>query len=138
MAPYRLALRRSFMPKAGDSFKVVIQPSHIDWGDEPRNPTNRPIIQGESYVAIPVRYARLYDIFRGTTYNATFTNGSPSITIKAAGNGTPDGKYGKQFEGVGSGACKAFTPWYHSCGATIGDTVLVQFTSPKDVQFSLV
>lgn len=58
------------MPKAGDSFIVTIQPSHIDWGDKPRNPTNRPIIAGESYVAIPVGYARMYDIFRGTTYNA--------------------------------------------------------------------
>ncbi len=126
------------MPNAGNSYTVTIQPSHIDWGDEPRNPTNRPIIEGESYVAIPVRYARMYDILRGSTYNASFTNGSPSIRIKAAGNGTTDGTYGKQFEGIGPGACKAFTPWYASCGAQVGDRVLVEFTSPTDVQFTLL
>jgi hypothetical protein len=126
------------MPKAGDSYIVIIQPSHIDWGDEPRNPTNRLIIEGESYVAIPVKYARMYDIFRGSTYNASFTNGSPSIRIKSAGNGTSDGEYGKQFEGIGTGACKAFTPWYASCGAQVGDKVLVEFTSPNDVQFTII
>lgn len=126
------------MPNAGDSYVVTIQPSHIDWGDEYRNPTNRAVVPGESYVAIPVEYARRYDIFRGTQYNATFTNGSAPIRIKAAGNGTSDGVYAKQFEGIGRGACKAFTPWYVSCGARIGDQVLVEFTSPTDVQFTLL
>lgn len=126
------------MPNAGDRYIVEIQPSHIDWGDAPRNPTNRAIVYGESYVAIPVRYARAYDIRRGTQYNATFTNGSAPIRIKAAGNGTDDGVYAKQFEGIGLGACKAFTPWYRSCGAQVGDKVLVEFTSPSDVQFTLL
>lgn len=126
------------MPNAGDRYIVEIQPSHIDWGDEPRNPTNRAVIQGESYVAIPVQYARAYDIRRGTQYNATFANGSAPIRIKAAGNGTSDGVYAKQFEGIGTGACKAFTPWYVACGAQVGDRVLVEFTSPTDVQFTLI
>jgi len=126
------------MPKAGDSYVVQIHPSHIDWGDKPRNPTNRPIIIGESYVAIPVKYARMYDILRGSTYRASFTNGSPSIKIKAAGNGTNDGTYAKQFEGIGHGACKAFSPWYYSCGAKVGDSVLVEFTSETTVRFTLL
>lgn len=127
------------MPKAGDSYIVTIQPSHIDWGVRPpRTPTNRAVIPGESYVAIPVEYARVYGIYRGTQYNATFTNGSAPIKIKAAGNGTSDGVYAKQFEGVGPGACKAFTPWYISCGARVGDKVLIEFTSATDVQFTLL
>lgn len=126
------------MPKAGDSYIVTIQPSHIDWGDKYRNPTNRTIIPGESYVAIPVQYAKAYGIYRGSQYNATFTNGSAPIRIKAAGNGTVDGVYAKQFEGIGPGACKAFTPWYVSCGASIGDRVLVEFISASDVQFTLI
>ncbi len=126
------------MPKAGDSYIVTIQPSHIDWGDKPRTPTNRAVIPGESYVAIPVQYAKAYDIRRGTQYNATFTNGSTPIRIKAAGDGTADGVYAKQFEGIGRGACKAFTPWYVSCGAKVGDKVLVEFTSATDVQFTLI
>lgn len=126
------------MPKAGDSYIVTIQPSHIDWGDKNRNPTNRPLIPGESYVAIPVEYARKFGIYRGTQYNATFTNGAAPIKIKAAGNGTADGVYGKNFEGVGYGACKAFTPWYVSCGARVGDRILVEFTSANDVKFTLI
>lgn len=96
------------------------------------------MIPGESYVAIPVEYARVYGIYRGTQYNATFTNGSAPIKIKSAGNGTSDGVYAKQFEGVGPGACKAFTPWYISCGARVGDKVLIEFTSATDVQFTLL
>ena len=127
------------MPKAGDHYIVTIQPSHISWGVQPpRTPTNRAVIPGESYVAIPVEYARAYDIYRGTQYSATFTNGSAPIKIKAAGNGTADGIYAKQFEGIGRGACKAFTPWYISCGAKIGDKVLVEFISANDVQFTLL
>lgn len=126
------------MPNAGDTYDVEIKLSHIDWGDEPRNPTNRRKIEGESYVKIPVEYARMYDIRRGSTYTASFTNGSPSIEIKAAGNGTADGKYAKQFEGIGDGACRAFTPWYNSCGAEVGDNVRVEFTSPTTVIFTLL
>ena len=126
------------MPKAGDSYIVTIQPSHIDWGDKNRNPTNRAPISGESYVAIPVRYAREYGIYRGDTYNATFANGADPIRIKAAGNGTADGTYPKQFEGIGQGACKAFTPWYISCQAEVGDRVKVEFTSPDDVVFTML
>ncbi len=127
------------MPKAGDNYIVTIQPSHINWGERPpRKITNRTVISGESYVAIPVQYAKAYDIRRGTQYNATFTNGSTPIRIKAAGDGTADGVYAKQFEGIGRGACKAFTPWYVSCGAKVGDKVLVEFTSATDVQFTLI
>lgn len=126
------------MPKAGDSFTVTIKKSHIDWGDETRNPTNRDKVKGESYVKIPAEYARKYDLFRGSEYNASFTNGSPSIKIKSAGNGPADGKYGKQFEGIGSGACKAFTPWYKSCGAKVGDKVKAEFTSSSDIKFTLI
>lgn len=126
------------MPKAGDRYTVTIQPPHVDWGDQYRNPTNRTVIPGESYVAIPVQYARAYGIFRGTHYNAFFANGSAPIKIKAAGNGTSDGEYAKQFEGIGPGACKAFTPWYTACGAKIGDTVLVEFLSDTDVRFTLI
>lgn len=47
------------MPAAGDCYVVQIKPSHIDWG-EYRNPTNRELIAGESYVKIPSLYARRY------------------------------------------------------------------------------
>lgn len=127
------------MPSAGDKYIVEIKPSHIDWG-EYRNPTNRMPIEGESYVKIPSQYARTYNIKRGDIFIAHFTNGCPSMQIKASGNGPYEKgiQYAKQFEGVGSGACKAFTPWYQSCGAKVGDRVLVEFISSTEIVFEII
>ncbi len=125
------------MPKAGDNYEVDVKPSHIDWG-EYRNPTNREPIPGESYVKIPSEYARKYGIKRGDLFTAHFTNGHSSMTVKASGNGPCENgiQYAKQFEGVGPGACKAFTPWYRSCNAVPGDKIKVEFTSAEDIWFT--
>lgn len=127
------------MPNRGDRYVVQVKPSHIKWG-EYRNPTNRAVIQRESYVKIPAGPARDFGLVRGTHYTAHFTDGRAPLPIKAAGNGPErDGvRYAKQFEGVGRGACKAFTPWYQSGGVQVGDRVEVEFLSPTDVQFTLI
>lgn len=127
------------MPVAGDRYIVQVKPSHIAWG-EYRNPTNREIIEGESYVKIPSQYARTYNIRRGDTFVAYFNNGSPSIQIKASGNGPYENgiQYAKQFEGIGIGACKAFTPWYRSCGINVGDWISVEFISEKEIVFDII
>lgn len=127
------------MPSAGDRYVVTVKPSHIDWG-EYRNPTNREPIKGESYVKIPSRYARMYNIRRGDIFTARFTNGCPCMKIKASGNGPFENEiqYAKQFEGVGAGACKAFTPWYQSCNVSVGDRVSVEFISATEVEFDII
>ncbi len=127
------------MPSRGDKYVVTIKPSHIAWGTY-RNPTNRDPIEGESYVKIPSHYARDYSIKRGDLFTAHFANGYPSMQIKASGNGPyeNDIQYAKQFEGVGAGACKAFTPWYQSCSIEVGDRVLVEFISPTEVVFDKI
>lgn len=127
------------MPSAGDRYIVEVKPSHIDWG-EYRKPTNREPIEGESYVKIPSKYARMYNIRRGDVFVAHFANGCPSMSIKASGNGPYENgiQYAKQFEGVGIGACKAFTPWYRACNVQVGDQVLVEFTSPRDISFDIL
>lgn len=127
------------MAKKGDSYTVVIEAAHIDWGVH-RNPTNRPIIEGESYVKITSDAARDFEIKRGNEYMAHFTNGMPSMAIKAAGNGPMKNgiQYAKQFEGIGYGACKAFTPWYTSYNAKVGDKVRVEFISDKDILFTII
>lgn len=127
------------MASAGDSYIVEVKSSHIDWGKF-RNPTNREPIEGESYVKIPSDFARNHNIVRGSHFVAHFANGSPSIQIKASGNGPVQNgiQYAKQFEGVGSGACKAFTPWYQSCGIVAGDSIKVEFTSSKDILFTKI
>lgn len=127
------------MPSSGDKYIVIVKPSHIAWGTY-RNPTNRDPIEGESYVKIPSQYARSYSIKRGDLFTAHFANGYPSMQIKASGNGPYENgiQYAKQFEGVGVGACKAFTPWYQLCGIEVGDSVSVEFISPTDVVFAKI
>lgn len=124
------------MPKTGDYYIVEIKPSHLAWG-EYRNPTNRNPITGESYVKIPSEYAKRYNIKRGDVFEAYFANGIPSMQVKAAGNGPfKNGiQYAKQFEGIGSGACKAFTEWYESCEAKVGDFIRVEFLFSDEVLF---
>lgn len=124
------------MPSAGDRYIVEVKPSHLDWG-EYRNPTNRELIEGESYVKIPSDYARRFDIKRGTSYIAYFDNGMEPMNVKAAGNGPFENgvQYAKQFEGIGPGACKAFTPWYQSLRFVPGDRVEVEFLSETEVLF---
>ncbi len=121
-----------------NTYRVKVRPSHIDWG-EYRNPTNRPMIEGESYVKIPAQDARKYHIVRGSTYTAYFAK-SPSIDIKASGNGPYENgiQYAKQFEGVGIGACKAFTSWYESSNVVPGDWVQVKFLSSTEIEFSII
>lgn len=127
------------MAQKGDSYKVVIEEAHINWG-EFRNPTNRAVIKGESYVKIPAYAARSFGIFSGSKYMAHFTNGIASFPIKAAGNGPNENgiQYAKQFEGVGAGACKAFTPWYTNCNAKPGNIVVIEFLSSTDIQFTII
>ena len=81
--------------------------------------------------------ARKYGIKRGDVFMARFTNGHPSMLIKASGNGPYENgvQYAKQFEGIGRGACKAFTPWYRSCNVSVGDLIKVEFLSENEVLF---
>lgn len=127
------------MAKKGDKYVVEVKRAHIEWGVY-RHSNSRDIIRGESYVKIPSKEARRLRILRGTQYIAHFTNGSPAICIKASGNGPMENgyQYAKQFEGVGAGACKAFTPWYQASNVEVGDLVLVEFLSSKDIEFSII
>lgn len=126
------------MAKVG-KYEVIVKEAHIDWG-EYRNPTNRNFISGESYVKIPSKDARRLNIKRGDIFTAYFQNGYPSMRVKASGNGPYDGEiqFAKQFEGIGKGACKAFTPWYHSCDIRVGDRILVEIISRNEVVFSKI
>lgn len=127
------------MPNKNDFYEVEIRPSHLKWG-EFRNHKNRVIVYGESYVKIPSEIAREFNIIRGSIFRAYFTNSVESFEIKASGNGPieNDVQLAKQFEGVGSGACKAFTPWYKSNDAEVGDIVKVTFLSSSEILFEII
>lgn len=124
------------MAKKGDYYIVEVLQSHISWGTY-RNPTNRKLIDGESYVKIPAKYARDYGIVRNMEYIAYFDNDFGPIRIQASGNGPfEDGiQFAKQFEGIGFGACKAFTPWYVSSDIKVGDKIKVLFLSDNEILF---
>lgn len=127
------------MPTAGDNYIVEVLQPHIAWGEYRRTAT-RDMIEGESYVKIPSKYAKMYDIKRGDIFTAHFTNGCPSIPIKASGNGPFENgiQYAKQFEGIGEGACKAFTPWYDASNVKVGDQILVEFISATEIVFEII
>ena len=120
-----------------NGYIVDVLDPHRDWGLY-RNETNRDFIEGESYVKIPSECARRFNIVRGNQYTAFFENGHPSMQIKAAGNGPVRNgvQYAKQFEGIGRGACKAFTPWYDSCDIQSGDYIEVRFLSSSEILFT--
>ena len=123
------------MPNTGDMYHVEIKPSHIDWGRY-RYTTTRDRIAGEAYVKIPKEYAVDYDIHVGDLYTAIFSDGFPSFIVRAAGNSVAGDIYAKQFQGDGD--LKAFGRWYASVGAQVGDTVRVEFVSPRIVKFELI
>ena len=124
------------MAKSGDYYIVEVLEPHANWGTY-RNPTNRKPIDGETYVKIPAKYARQFKIERETKYIAYFENNFPAMEIKASGNGPFENgiQYAKQFEGIGKGACKAFTPWYRECDIQVGDNIKVEFLSPTEILF---
>lgn len=122
-----------------ESYKTEIKQAHISWGTH-RKTFSRTRISGESYVHIPVEAALKFDIVRGREYIAYFSDGRRSFKIKAAGNGKllNGTQYAKQFEGIGAGACKAFTPWYEENGAEVGDFVKVTFKSDDELLFEII
>ena len=120
-------------------YTVEVKPSHADWGQY-RNPTNRKFIANESYVKIPADAAREFNVKRENQYNAYFEDGSAPIRIKASGNGPVFNgvQLAKQFEGVGRGACKAFTPWYKEHNIQPGDYISIEFINDEDIMFRKV
>ncbi len=125
------------MTRIGKSFEVEVLEAHRDWGVFRHSNTRAPI-EGESYVKIPAREARRLNLKRGDRFTAYFDNEHPSMEIKASGNGPleNDLQYAKQFEGIGPGACKAFTPWFESMDVKVGDTIKVKFLSETEILFS--
>lgn len=121
------------------TFITEIKEAHINWGTYRKTNSRKKII-GESYVHIPSNAALDFNIIRGNQYKAYFSDCEESIDIKAAGNGklVDNVQYAKQFEGIGYGACKAFTPWYERNNAEVGDKVKVTFLSKDELLFEII
>ena len=123
------------MPKRNDHYTVTLKKTHLDWGRH-RYTTTREPIAGEGYVPIHKREARQFDIQRGYLCTATFSDGFPSFSARAAGNSRKGDPLAKQFQGDGD--LKAFGRWFAHCGAEVDDMVSVTFTDEHTVNFELI
>lgn len=133
------------MAKKGDFYEVPVKPSHEDWG-RVRHTDSRPEREGEGYIAIPAKYARDFELLNGNgtgnkdilgknIFNCRSTDGKFTGVLKSQGN-QADNRYAKQF--AGNNDLKALGTWYKEIGASEGDMVRVEFTSPTDIEITLI
>lgn len=128
------------MAQTGDTYTVSLRRSHLNWG-EYRNPTNRDIIPGESYIPIPKNYAVSFGIFNsnhtqnGFGYNLFHASSADgflnNVTLLAQGCSAAGDIYAKQFSVQGN--LQTVGDWYRNCNASPNDSVKVSWTSPTSV-----
>jgi len=133
------------MPKTNDTFEVALGNAQLDWGTY-RNPTNRNLISGESYIAIPKKYAVKYGIYNsnhmptGLGYNEFIAFTADGFIhneiLLAQGNSRAGDPYAKNFSIKRN--LKRIGEWFAFCGATTSNKVKVTFTSPTTVLLELI
>ena len=129
------------MPKAGDTFIVTIEPSHLGWGTHRYTDTREPIY-GEGYIKIPRYYAKKYGIFNDNNsdanprYHCSAINGCFSGVLLAQGCSKAGDIYAKQF--AESGNLKGIGNWYRSVGAQVGRQVRVTFTASNSLEIEYI
>lgn len=133
------------MPKRGDSFIVPIGNAQHDWGTY-RNPTNRPLIEGEAYFAIPKKYAIEYEIYNsnnpqvGLGYNEFYVTSRDGFLeneiLLAQGCSRAGDPYAKNF--AIKGDLKRLGEWFEYVGATTENSIKVVFTSPTEILLEII
>lgn len=129
------------MPNAGDSFTVVLERAHLEWGTH-RYTGSRGMVYGEGYIPIPKRFARNYNIYNSnhptanTVYNCTSVDGFYNHPILAQGSTSAGDIYAKQFSAQGN--LKALGDWFLHLDVQVGDHVRITWTSPTDVVIELI
>ena len=129
------------MPKAGDSYEVILKEPHLGWGDY-RKTLSREPVDGEAYIPIPADRARAFrilnsngtpgrDVFGENLFHCKSSDGFYSGTIRAQGSKEAGNIYAKQFSEDKN--LKAIGDWYKKVGASVGDKVLVEWTSATDI-----
>lgn len=134
------------MPKAGDSYIVTLRENHLAWGTYRFTATRTPR-RGEAYLPIPIRYARLFDI-----YNSNYTAGRDilgenifyctsdddflNVEMKAQGDARKGDIYAKQFSVKGD--LTAIGAWYRHVNAQPGDQIEVCWTSDVEMTIRLI
>lgn len=134
------------MAQAGDRYVIELTPSQLGWGEE-RYTNSRQARQGEAYLAIPRRYAKVYKLFNsnhtngqdilGTNiYNCISMDGFLNDQIKSQGCVHEGDEFAKQF--AGNNNLKLLGDWYEHIQADVGDKIEVYFLSPYDIQLTLL
>lgn len=131
------------MPKAGDFYEIKLKETYLGWGTY-RNTDTRPLIKGEGYIPIPIEKAREFGVYMSNyektglgynLFNCISADGLLNCILKAAGNSKQGEIYAKQFQGNGN--LKILGDWFARCGAEVGDTIQVTWTSPADIEIRL-
>ncbi|MGC6174027.1 hypothetical protein [Lacrimispora sp. 38-1] len=133
------------MPKAGDTYEVDLEPSHLGWGNH-RYTETRDIIYGEGYVPIPLGFARTHSVYNsnhspegmGTNlYFASSRDGYlQNVLLLAQGCKEAGDELAKQFSVQGD--LKEIGRWYASQRATTANSVRVTWTSPTELQLEII
>ncbi|NJC88148.1 MAG: hypothetical protein FIB02_06380 [Desulfuromonas sp.] len=125
------------MPKAGDTFTVILRKSHLEWGTH-RYTSTRGTVYGEGYLPIPVVYARRFEIYNSNKDGSNIEyicNTSDkflcSVKLKASGSSHEGAVYAKQFQG--SGNLKLLGDWFSHINANVGDKIKVTWISQKEI-----
>lgn len=134
------------MAQKGDSFEIVLQEAHADWGEH-RYTNSRARRDGEGYIRIPREYAVKYclynengtgrkDVLGKNIFNCVSVDGIFRGMLKSQGNSGNGDIYAKQF--AGNNDLRAVGTWYREMKAEIGDVVKVVFVSPTDIEIELI
>lgn len=129
------------MPKVGDTFVVILKPSHLGWGTYRHTKTRDPIY-GEGYIKIPRKYAEAFSIFNDNhptanpRYSCIASNGSFTGTLLAQGCSKAGDIYAKQFAEEGN--LKGIGRWYKSVGAQADGCVKVTFVSENSLTIEYI
>lgn len=134
------------MANTGDSFIVELTPSQLGWGTE-RYTASRDIRYGEGYLSIPRIYAERFslynsnytagrDILGQNIFNCISSDGLLNCELKSQGCASAGDTYAKQF--AGNGNLRALGNWYSKAEAKVGDKIRVYFSSPNNIELTLI
>lgn len=133
------------MAKQGDMYEVMLNVSHLDWGNH-RYTHTRERIDGERYLPIPRDRAREFnilnsngtfgeDIFGKNLFNCKSSDGNFTAVLKAQGCSRRGDIYAKQFSVCGD--LKQLDLWYENVDAQPGDIVRVEWISETEIILTL-
>lgn len=127
------------MARAGDSFIVTLDNTHLGWGTH-RYTGSRNIIYGEGYIKIPANEARRIGMYNSNNtqiglgfneFRFTTSDGFLAGILKSTGCSRAGDYYAKNLHV--SGDLKGLGLWFAHLNANPGDRVEVRFTSPLDI-----